>query len=116
MNAYALPDEVVRLIDDTTVELILLQLGVRHRFEFPPNVDANALYYSIDDHPTHWILAGRFRGYPDPKDNGFTLVGWPKSQFSPFQAKHLAKEIVQRSGMAEPARIVCYRGEETGRN
>jgi hypothetical protein len=96
-------------MENHAVERILLQLGVRERFEFPPNVKSNVFFGTIDDHPSHWLLAARFRDYPDPKDNGFMLVGWPKKRFSAAQAKELAIEAVRTSARFEPEKIFIYK-------
>lgn len=108
MNAYDLPDEVFRFDDNSVVEKILLQLGVRERFEFPANVKSNTFFYTIDDHSTHWLLAARFRDYPNAADNGFLLIGWPKRAFSAQEAKKAVTEIIQDTGFFEPERIFIY--------
>ena len=108
MNAHELPDGFFRFLDNAVVERILLQLGVRERFEFPADIEINTFFYSMDDHPTHWLLAARFRDFPDPADNGFMLIGWPKSVFSAKEAKKAAAEFASNDGRFKPERTFIY--------
>ena len=47
-----------------------------------------------ENHKTHWIAAGFYRGFENPDDNGFYLACYPKTHltFQQFEA-HLQSSI-----------------------
>lgn len=100
------------ITDNASVERFLLQIGVRERFEFPPDAVSNSFFYTLDDHPTHWLVAARFRDYPDPDDNGFMLVGWDKEDYSAKEATKLALDLVRAHGIEKPERTFIFKKEQ----
>ena len=61
------------ILDDLTREVSLSDGGVA------PN--QKSLFVCFYDHPTHWILAGRFHENDDDKENGFVVTAWPRNKW-----------------------------------
>lgn len=99
MLSNSLPrNHVVHFDSDAEVKTILVELGVIERLAFPSDVSGNVLHYAISEHPTHWLLFTKFRDFPNPKDNGYAAVGYPKLSVSEQQANKLAHELITKRG------------------
>lgn len=84
------PDYELLSIDDEQVKGIILGLGLTQLLaDLPmPKPDTGlgeAIGFAAGNHPTHWFFIERYQHWPSPKDNGFTLRGWPKSKFTSKQ-------------------------------
>ena len=77
------PNEIVEISDDTDAKALLVQLGVINKFPESPNLSEPwAARVGYADHPTHWIMATLFTGFPNAIDNGYVIYCLPKSQFA----------------------------------
>ena len=100
-----LAEPLAMSFDDTEVLTLLVQLGVSHRLEFAPGVPGNAVDYFVKDHPTHWLFFSRHRGFPDPKDNGYAVIGMFKKNYTEADAERfVAYTMAKRK--AVPYRVV----------
>jgi len=82
LEVRRLAEPMAMSFDDAEVLGLLVSLGVSHRLEFAPDLPVNSVDYFVKDHPTHWLLFSRHRGFPNPKDNGYALVGMFKKAFT----------------------------------
>jgi hypothetical protein len=98
IDVQNLPDEALIILEDSTVKLLLLQLGILDQFVFPTNSDAGSFLLPISDHKTHWITPGIFRGFSEAKENGYMFLAWPKSTLSRKQAEALARKTLIERG------------------
>jgi hypothetical protein len=74
-------DKPFEIRDDNAAQHFLLQLGILNAMPKKPVDPAPwAALEAFEGHPTHWILAARFEGFP--ADNGWLVIGQPKSAFS----------------------------------
>lgn len=67
---------------------MLLELGLINKFsnEGTPTKRVEALAY--DDIPTHHLVALRFHGFEQKKDNGYAIQLMPRSGFADPKANH----------------------------
>ena len=85
------PDEVRETFDDAEAETLLDQLGLLNELpdltgEPEPAEPRTDILCDIN-HPTHWILALRYRSYPAAADNGYVVRCLPKSRCTLEQFK-----------------------------
>ena len=96
INAHDLPDRPLVILDNAVVKFLLLQLGVLDRFQFPAESEAATFFLPIGDHKTHWIIPAIFRGFEEPKENGYMFIAWPKARVSRKQAETLARAALKK--------------------
>lgn len=41
-----------------------------------------AVFVTTSNHATHWIVAGFYRGFEKPEDNGYYFASYPKAKYS----------------------------------
>ena len=98
-------EPIAMSFDDTEVLALLVQLGISHCLEFTPGLAVNAVDCFIKDHPTHWLFFSRHRGFPDPKDNGYAVIGLFKKAFAEADAvRFVASTMARRK--AVPAHVI----------
>lgn len=100
-----LAEPLAMSFDDAEVLGLLVRLGVSHRLEFAPGVPGNSVDYFVKDHPTHWLFFSRHRGFPNPKDNGYAVVGLFKKAFSEADAERFVADAMARR-KAVPHQVV----------
>jgi hypothetical protein len=100
-----LAEPIATSFDDTEVLALLVKLGISHRLEFTPGLPVNSVDCFIKDHPTHWLLFSRHRGFPNPKDNGYAVVGLFKKAFSESDAERFLADALARR-KAVPKQVV----------
>jgi len=49
-------------------------------------------------HMTHWILACRFHGMDDEKENGFMVLAWPKNKWP----RSVIEEAIAQQNLGTP--------------
>ena len=66
------------ILDDAIAQTVMVQLGVWEFFtkEVAPTTTVSMTV--AEDHPTHWCLCARHRHNPDPAENGFQIIAYPK--------------------------------------
>lgn len=78
-----LRNQIVAITDDTEAQTLLLQIGAIDKFPASPNSRGPwAARVGYGGHPTHWIMATRFSGFPRSIDNGYLIECLPKSRFT----------------------------------
>jgi hypothetical protein len=80
-------DSPFKILDDGAAVAWIVQFGLLNKFwKTPLSESGRPRKYgeilSYPDHPTHWVFAFRFTGFPEAADNGYALHCFPKSQFS----------------------------------
>lgn len=117
----ALPDYDVVSLDDEQVKGLMHTLGIGYLMQAPahrPPVTRTGCCDShlYKSHPTHWLMFQRFHGFPDAKDNGFTLHGWLKSRHTQEDfARYVEQHWRQGDGDLENA-IITHPDDPTETN
>jgi hypothetical protein len=73
------PGEMDVISDDGLAQAIMLHLGVWDYFMKPASPSMNVAMSISEVHPTHWCLCSRHRNNPDPAENGFQIIAYPKA-------------------------------------
>ena len=50
-----------------------------------------ATFIINQNHDTHWLVVGLYKGFTKPEDNGMNFFGFPKNQTSLDKVKHLIR-------------------------
>ena len=92
------PDKDFQFDDEFETKSILLELGIAGRFSRnPPNVpseEQSQQLVSYGEHPTHFIHVILYLGNPDPEENGYVVLCYPRSKFSYAEFMEVAKRIL----------------------
>jgi hypothetical protein len=93
------PDEFRRIMDDADAKLILIEFGLIENLlkhgKRPAGVSLSEPWSArtyFTDHPTHWIVADYFCGFPNSTDNGFVVDCIPKSRVSLEQFRRVQRQ------------------------
>jgi hypothetical protein len=83
-NEYALPvGEKLVVKDDAAARRIIAEIGLLDAIEKAKRcLTEPAVFVTSQNHSTHWIVAGFYRGFQKPEDNGFYLACYPKTDFT----------------------------------
>lgn len=103
MNEFGhkFPDDEVSLVtDDVKAQAIMLQLGVLNQISQKRDPTDTTSIYIAELHPTHWLMCARIWDNPDPTENGFMIVAYPKAHFDLF-----AVQGAMAAYLAESTRI-----------
>jgi hypothetical protein len=73
-------DPVTLVTDDTEARAIMLELGVLDQISRKTAATDTTSVCVVDSHPTHWCMCARIWDNPDPAENGFMVVAYPKTQ------------------------------------
>jgi hypothetical protein len=99
-----LPDRCIKISDDIEAKAFLAALGILNDLPTKGTL-TNSGRAEIDtiavghyDHPTHWILAFRFHGNEEEKENGFAVFGWPKNKWP----RSVIKDAIDRQSLGPP--------------
>src|SRR6478735_6000626 len=91
------PDATLEIRDSLAAELYIEKLGLLGVFPQNPGGDS-WMAVAVDlDHPTHALVGTHFTGFPDRKDNGYSLMCFPKSKFSPYDVG-IYLNLLQQNG------------------
>lgn len=96
MHTPEFPATAFQITDDDAVKMLLTKWGILQVLgndRFKPR--ETFLGTSFREHPTHWIFACRWRDYPDPADNGYSLFGIPKASMNLLQFCKFISEIIR---------------------
>jgi hypothetical protein len=93
------PDKDFQFDDEFETKSIMLELGLAGRFSMdPPNVprgQQSQQLVSYGEHPTHFIHVILYLGNPDPKENGYLVLCFPRSKVSYEQFMEIAKRLLK---------------------
>ena len=78
--------------DDAVAQTIMLKLGVWDQFEKDSPLTITMCV--SEDHPTHWCLCALHRHNPDPSENGFQIIGYPKESVTLPQVYQLMRQYL----------------------
>jgi hypothetical protein len=99
-----LPDRLVKITNDAEAKAFLLAEGILDKL---PNQSALAQTHTTEIqtvfcchylHTTHWILACRFHGMDDEKENGFMVLAWPKNKWP----RSVIEEAIAQQNLGTP--------------
>jgi hypothetical protein len=92
------PDKAFQFDDKFDTESIVLELGIAGRFSMaPPNVsrgEESQQWVAYGEHPTHFIHVILYLGNPDPKENGYLVLCFPKSKVPYVKFMEIGKKIL----------------------
>ena len=100
-----LAEPIATSFDDVEVLSLLVKLGISHRLEFAPGLAVNSVDYIVKDHPTHWLFFSRHRDFPNPKDNGYAVVGFFKRTYTAADFERFIADALARR-KAVPRQVV----------
>ena len=90
-----LPNDRVSIItDDTEAQALMLQYGVLDQVSRQAYPDDTTSACIVEHHPTHWLLCARFWRNPDPAENGFMVVAYPKDSVDRFTVQLKLHELL----------------------
>jgi hypothetical protein len=81
--------------DDGLAQTIMLHLGVWDYFANEVTPATTISMTIAEEHPTHWCLCARHRYNPDPAENGFQIIAYPKSTVDIFAVHAIIREYLQ---------------------
>jgi hypothetical protein len=91
--------------DDGLAQTIMLHLGVWDYFTQKVAPTTTVSMTIAEDHPTHWCLCARHRNNPDPAENGFQIIAYPKDSVD-LMAVHAVMQQYLKGSTEISARIV----------
>lgn len=89
--------QVVTVNDDAQAQTLMLELGVWDQMTKEVTPSTTVTMVIADNHPTHWCLCARHRNNPDPKENGFQVIAYPKSTVDRFAVQMVLQQYLSRS-------------------
>ena len=110
-----LPDECVRIADDLEAQAFLLALGILDQLPsastlaYTGDEGVNTIFACHFTHATHWILACRFHGMADERENGFVVWAWPKSKWP----RTTIEDAINRQNLGSPLKQTVFRIGDT---
>lgn len=92
------PNDRMHVIqDDVDAQALMARLGIYDALKKQRDPEKNQTILLADTHPTHWCICVEYRGYEDPKDNGYAVFTHPKKHVDPVQAHMLVMQMLQGS-------------------
>ena len=104
-------DPVCLITEDTDAQSIMLQLGVLDKISHKTDLTDTTSVCVVDNHPTHWCLCARIWDNPNPAENVFMVIGFPKATVD-----RLTVEMQMQSYLAGSTRITPRLRGGPGRN
>jgi len=104
MNPKKLPDDRFTITDDAEAQAFLATIGILDKLLKQGSLTdlgagkVNTVAVCHYSHETHWILACRFHGLEDEKENGFMVLGWPKNKFP----RSVLEDAIKAQNLGEP--------------
>jgi hypothetical protein len=90
-----LPNDRVSVIsDDADAQALMLEYDVLDQVSHKKYPDDTISCCIVEHHPTHWLLCARFWGNPDPTENGFSVVAYPKDLVDRFTVQEKLHELL----------------------
>ncbi len=89
--------ETISIDDDAKAQTLMLELGVWDQITKYVNPSSTVTMVIADNHPTHWCLCARHRNNPDPKENGFQVIAYPKNTVDRFSVQMILHKYLARS-------------------
>ncbi len=94
MNAQLSTDRVSIVSDDTEAQALMLEYDVLGQVSSQAHPDDTTSACIVEHHPTHWLLCARFWRNPDPAENGFMIVAYPKDAVDRFTVQLKLHELL----------------------
>jgi hypothetical protein len=92
------PHKDFQFDDDFETKSMVLELGLSGRFSknLPgvPRGEQSQQFVSYNQNPTHWIHIILYLGHPDPKENGYVILCYPRGRVSYLQSMEFAKMLL----------------------
>lgn len=102
------PNEPIQIADDNECKQLLFELGIAGKFnanikpaDSTKSVSVQLVVYT--DLPSHWILAQYFSGNATPSENGYVIVGLPKSQINYAKFMEGNHKLCEKLGLSVQA-------------
>ena len=99
-----LPDGIVRIRSDAKAKEFLFALGILDELAHDVTLadggiapNQSSMFVCFYDHPTHWILGCRFHDCPAEKENGFTVLAWPRNKYPAAVVEDFLSELPLKS-------------------
>jgi hypothetical protein len=87
-------DRCTSITDDTEAQTIMLKYDVLDQVSRKAYPDDTSSSCIVDHHLTHWLLCCRIWGNPDPGENGFVVIAYPKAGVDRFTVQLKLQEFV----------------------
>jgi hypothetical protein len=98
-------DPVTRITDDAAAKEIMLALGVLDQLSRKTHPTDTTCVYVADNHPTHWCMCARFWDNPDPAENGYMVLAYPKDQVDRAAVELLMQTYLEGSSRISGAPV-----------
>jgi hypothetical protein len=82
------------ITDDAEAQGLMLEYDVLDQVShcaYPGDTISSCV---VEHHPTHWLLCSRFWGNPDPAENGFAIVAYPKQSVDRLTVQQKLHELL----------------------
>jgi hypothetical protein len=90
-----LPNDRVSIISgDADAQALMLEYDVLDQVSHKKYPDDTISSCIVEHHPTHWLLCARFWGNPNPAENGFSVVAYPKGLVDRFTVQGKLHELL----------------------
>ena len=97
-DLYQLPDGVTVSIDDNAkAQSLMLYLGVWDDISKQASLTTTVTMCVADTHPTHWCLCVRHWNNPDPSENGFQVIAYPKDSVDRLAVESIRQQYLSDS-------------------
>jgi hypothetical protein len=87
-------DKVSIISDDAEAQAIMLKYDVLDQVSRKAHVDDTSSSCIVEHHPTHWLLCSRIWDNPDPAENGFMVLAYPKAAVDRITVQQKLHEFV----------------------
>lgn len=89
------PDGMLYLCG-TAAEALILRCGFLGKFRHTEEFATQSVIYT--EHPTHYLLAQRVTGHPDPEENGYSTFCCSKKRYPHTIFEAMAMLIIEQRG------------------
>ena len=76
------PDTLLMITDTEKAKHYASAFGLLDPITKASQLPEPAIMITSENHDTHWLVVGLFRGYSKPEDNGMNFMAYPKTMFS----------------------------------
>lgn len=90
------PNDAFEFDHNGQIKEFLIKLGITGQFDQKPPQGSKETIMAIPylHHETHFVLIALWRGYDDPKENGYRIWCFPKKRMSYEQFMDVGKKIL----------------------
>ena len=101
MNTQFPEDRVSIVSDDAEAQAIMLQYDVLDQVSRKAYADDTSSSCIVEHHPTHWLLCSRIWENPDPAENGFMVIAYPKGAVDRLTVQQKLHEFISGAPRVE---------------